>query len=293
MTLGLAGLRLHQTEPQLTGPMDLKASEVSVVVPVRNNTSGLIRLLEAIANLDHDSQPGEVIVVDDGSRPQVPMEALRSSSDGLCIRIVRMRGTGPGVARNAGAALARGRWLLFTDSDCVPCSGWVMGYKSAMNGAIAYAGGVRALHNDFLSRYCEAQELLIPPPCADLRPLYLVTANALVLREAFVRVRGFDPHFAIAGGEDIDFALRMRKIGDLCFALNSVVFHDFSGGIRTFLRRCIRYGIGNRMLANKYGLDLAPQRFRPALKGWRATLAAHLQFVGLWVGYHMAAGARS
>lgn len=287
MTLGLAALHIKQAELRLTGPRDLSPSEVSVVVPVRDNLVGLTRLLSALAALDGECGPGEVIIVDDGSRDAVSIERLRDSTGLAAVRLVRTRGLGPGAARNAGAAAAQGRWLLFTDSDCAPSPTWIAGYQLAMNGAIAYAGEVRAYHADPLSRYCEAQQLLMPPPGRDARPLYLVTANALVLRDAFDSVGGFDEDFKIAGGEDIDIALRLRRVGELSFAPKATVLHDFSGGVRSLVRRCVRYGKGNRMLAEKYGVDLSPRTFQPALPGWANAMAACFQFVGLWLGYRM------
>ncbi len=72
-----------------------------------------------------------------------------------------------------------------------------------MNGAIAYAGIVRAERSDPVSQYYDAQSILNPPPLWDNgedRPAYLITANALVWRQALARIGGLDERFPLAGG---------------------------------------------------------------------------------------------
>ena len=81
-----------------------------------------------------------------------------------------------------------------------------------MNGAVAYAGMVKAERSDLVSRYYDTQGILIPPPLWDNgeeRPSYLITANALVWRLALAKIGGFNEHFPSAGEEDIDLGLRL------------------------------------------------------------------------------------
>ncbi len=56
----------------------------------------------------------ELIVVDDGSTDGTPEEVEASYPRAL---VVRQANAGPGAARNAGAAVASGRYLAFLDSD--------------------------------------------------------------------------------------------------------------------------------------------------------------------------------
>ena len=72
-----------------------------------------------------------------------------------------------------------------------------------MNGAVAYAGVVRAARGDPLSRYYDTQGIFSPPLVwhqGRERPAYLITANALVWRGAVAQVGGFDERFPDAGG---------------------------------------------------------------------------------------------
>lgn len=267
----------------LAAPVDYDPAKVAMVVPVKDNQSGLDRLVATLAGLPGGARPAETIVIDNNSQPPLCLRAdYVNAVPGL--QLARCSTPGPAAARNAGANLATCDWLLFVDSDCIPTAQTVVGFKSAMNGSVGYAGEVRAVGTDRLSRYYDSQKTLVPPPVGD-RPAYLVTANALVWREALERVGGFDERFPFAGGEDIDLALRLRAIGDLSYAPNAVVLHDFDDGYFGFVRRFVRYGAGNRLIESIHGHDMAPRRFAPEVPTPVNWLAATVQFGAMMWGY--------
>ena len=88
---------------------------------------------------------------------------------------------------------AIGQWLLFNDSDCLPTASFLTGYLKANNGSVAYAGNIKSLRKDRLSKYYESQEILIPLKVytakGQLVPQYLITANSLVWKQAFIEVK--------------------------------------------------------------------------------------------------------
>jgi glycosyltransferase involved in cell wall biosynthesis len=273
----------------LLAPRTFACSQVSVIVPVKNNQAGVDRFLAALFHTHApDTLPREIIIVD--NRSAVPIVIpQRFAERAVPIRLVRCDRQGPASARNAGCAVARGKWLLFTDSDCEPTRSFVSGYAAAMNGSVGYAGYVRSRGTDRFSRYYESQDILIPPRVAEDRPHYLITANSLVWRHAFEVVGGFDEGFPLAGGEDVDLGFRLSQSGSLSYAPASVVEHDFGDGARGFIRRFVRYGWGNQRLARRYRIDLRPRPIVPAhrsLFNWGAAMA---QFLCLSWGYWTAA----
>jgi glycosyltransferase involved in cell wall biosynthesis len=86
----------------------------SVIIPTFNRASLLPRTLNSVWLQKLTDR--EIIVVDDGSTDGTP-EYLQSLGDR--IQFVRHVNRGPGAARNAGAARARGDYLAFLDSDDV------------------------------------------------------------------------------------------------------------------------------------------------------------------------------
>jgi GT2 family glycosyltransferase len=103
-------------------PSEVSASRVSppalsVIVPVHNGEEYLQRSLGALQQSELPRSDWELIVVDDSSQDR-SVELATAYAD----HIVRITDgpCGPGVARNRGAALARGDILMFVDADvCV------------------------------------------------------------------------------------------------------------------------------------------------------------------------------
>jgi glycosyltransferase involved in cell wall biosynthesis len=84
----------------------------SVIIPVYNRAKYLRQAIDSV--LSQTFTDYEVIAVDDGSTDESP-EILKSY--GSRVQVVRQINQGPEAARNTGAALARGEYLAFLDSD--------------------------------------------------------------------------------------------------------------------------------------------------------------------------------
>jgi glycosyltransferase involved in cell wall biosynthesis len=216
---------------------------VTVIVPARDAADTLRACLAALA-AQSLGQPFEVIVVDDGSSDGTP-ELAESSA--LAPRVIRLAGgDGPGAARAAGAAEARGDALAFTDADCEPAPGWL-------------AAGLRALGDADL-----VQGRTLPPPGVQVGPwdrLLAVTAegglyesaNLFVRRELYERIGGFGngiegppESFRLGGrsgatspkhlGEDVIFGWAARRAGArTAFSDDALVHHA------VFPRRAAEY----------------------------------------------------
>ena len=94
--------------------MSAEASPVtSVVIPVYNRARLLERAIRSV--LEQDS-PVEVVVVDDGSSDGSVDVANALAADAP-IQVIRQPNKGSSAARATGARAAKGRWLLFLDSD--------------------------------------------------------------------------------------------------------------------------------------------------------------------------------
>ena len=87
---------------------------LSVIVPAWNREETIVRAVESLRSQTLTNF--EVVVVDNGST-DATISRVRSMSDER-LRIVSLpENVGPSAARNAGAALARGTYLGFLDSD--------------------------------------------------------------------------------------------------------------------------------------------------------------------------------
>lgn len=204
---------------------------------------------------------------------------------GLEIKLIKCSKPGLAAARNKGVKIASGNWILFNDSDCIPTKLLLTGYKNAENLSVAYAGNVKALGTDRLSQYYESQEILILLKTYDENgksvPAYLITANCLIWKPAFDQINGFNEKIGIAGGEDVDFGLRLSEIGTLSYAFDSSTIHNFSDRLLRFIKRFIRYGQGNRLVEEIWQTDLKPKLFRPNKRSLLNELYAKFQFLAI------------
>lgn len=78
------------------------------------------------------------------------------------------------------------------------------------------------------------------------------------------KIGGFDDSFPSAGGEDLDFGIRLRAIGRISWSPNALVRHRFADDLAEFDARFVRYGVGMRRLSEKLGVRLEPYKFRAA-----------------------------
>lgn len=105
----------------VTPPGLQQRSEVSIVIPARDRSALLHRALESVRA--QTWQRFEAIVVDDGSTED--LRAVVSSLGDSRVRYVQQEPAGAAVARNLGASKARGKYLVFLDSDDEARSHWL------------------------------------------------------------------------------------------------------------------------------------------------------------------------
>lgn len=263
--------------------------DITIVIPVKDNQEGLDRFLDEFKNTHpQELYPFQIIVVDNNSHPAI---VLRKQQYPMAVHLLTCKKPGPASARNLGVKHVQTDWILFTDSDCIPTATLLSGYIEQQNGSVAYAGNVNAYDTDFLSKYYEQQEILIPPKVnecnGEVSPDYIITANCLVWKPAFDEVGGFNESFHYAGGEDIDLGFKLRNIGQLSYAFGSLAKHNFGYGFTEFKARFTRYGLGNSMIAKLYGLDLKPKRFQPNQKTIMNYILAYFQYRYLKHGYNI------
>lgn len=195
----------------------------SIVIPVFNRASVTRQCLNAL--LEEVPGQAEVIVVDDGSRDTTP-ELLQGY--GARVRVVtHERNLGFATACNDGAAASSGRYIVFLNNDTLPVEGWlhelvayaerhehaaVVGSKLMFpNETIQHAGVV--ICQDRVPRHIYAGFPVDHPAVDTSRRFQVVTAAcALVRREAFEEVGGFDADFS-NGYEDVDLCLRLGERG--------------------------------------------------------------------------------
>ena len=222
--------------------------DFTVVVPTYERPVELAACLAALAALDWPRERYEVVVVDDGGTRDLA-SALAGVADRLPVRLLVQRNRGPGAARNAGAALAGGRWLAFTDDDCRPRAGWLRGLAAALAGAPDVLAGGRTFNRLTDNAFAEASQFIADAAYANFnrdrsRARFLASNNMAVARAGFVASGGFDERFRVAS-EDRDFCARWLHAGHrIVWTDGAEVDHGHALTLVGFLRQHYRYGRG-------------------------------------------------
>ena len=224
---------------------------VSIIIPVRDQTSDLADCLASLAALDYPEERRETIVVDDGSKKAI--SRIFTSDKFRIMRLEKSRG--PAAARNAGAGKAGGEILAFLDADCVAGEKWlretVPFFKA--DGVGAAGGRVAGFYKKrFLDRYEAAfsslnmgNRLILEGKSSST--FYIPTANLLVRRDVFKSLGGFRED--LRTGEDVDFCWRLREPGrSLLYAPFGAVAHKHRHRLDRMLSRRFQYGMSEAPL---------------------------------------------
>jgi mycofactocin system glycosyltransferase len=257
-------------------------AEVTVVVPVRDRTAELDRLLAAVVA----TAPGigGIVVVDDGSDDPGATERVAAAHGGRVVRHPSSRG--PSAARNTGARASTTSVVAFLDSDVVPEPGWLTTLLGHLGdpavGAVApriVAWGEDGPENA-VSRYERRRSSLdlgARPAAvtARSRVAYVPSAALVVRRSAFGD--GFREDMPVA--EDVDLVWRIAAQGwRLRYEPGARVAHEHRAGVRAWLGRKAFYGTGAAPLARRH-----PRRVPPvALAPWTAAAMTLLGVQRRW-----------
>jgi mycofactocin system glycosyltransferase len=254
--------------------------DVTIVVPVRDNASGLHRLIAALRGL-------RVIVVDDGSA--MPVQQSDFAGMHCDVRVLRHnRNNGPAAARNTGLAACETDFVAFLDSDVVPRRGWLEALLGHFcDPAVALvAPRIVGLHNadNLVARYEAVRSSLdLGVREAPVMPYgtvsYVPSAAIICRRSALVEVGGFDE--TMRSGEDVDLCWRLVESGArLRYEPIALVAHDHRTDLREWFNRKAFYGTSAAPLTVRHPGKTAPL----VISGW--TLMVWLMLgVGSFFGY--------
>jgi glycosyltransferase involved in cell wall biosynthesis len=174
------------------------------------------RAVDALLRQDAPPERFEVIVVDDGSTDGSTRDLERAGP--VAVRVLRFQNRGRAAARNAGAAAARGRALLFLDADIWAAPDLVSVHLSHHDERpnLGVQGRWKDHADSLVSMFMRAKNII---PDATIRrrqglsPYHVVTRNFSIDSAAFRRSGGFDEGFKGYGWEDIELAFRMVREG--------------------------------------------------------------------------------
>ena len=226
------------------------APQVSVVVCTRNGSRTLGECLAGLSRLDYPDV--ERIVVDDGSTEDIA--GIVNQFPG--VQYIRQEAQGLSVARNTGAAAARGEIIAYTDDDCVPDESWLIHMVRVFLQTGASAAGGPNIPPPPRN---QSQACVIAAPggpahvlLTDATAEHVPGCNLAVRKSALDGIGGFRPLYHTAG-DDVDFCWRLMESGGVIgFAPAAVVWHYRRFTVRAFLRQQAGYGKAEALLTSQH-----------------------------------------
>jgi GT2 family glycosyltransferase len=259
--------------------------DLSVVMPTYNRLEELRRVIPTLLAQSIDASRYEVIVADSNSSDGTA-EYLAAEP-----RVRHLPGaySGRAAARNAGIAAARGRVVLFNDSDIIAASDLlerhVERHRRARCAVVGLEVQVRS-YDEYLakSRTPPERDSLHPPTRKRLSWLYFLTGNASVEKSDLDAVGGFDESFTGYGHEDLELGYRLEAHGvpivyeprAINYHLQDVGFEDQKSKMELAGRSTVRFYRKHPAFVVKLRLGMTPVSLgvhsllerAPAVRGW-------------------------
>jgi glycosyltransferase involved in cell wall biosynthesis len=188
--------------------------ELSIIIPTLNEEESIGMLLKAIKRQTYKSL--EVIIADAGSTDRTCQIAKKYGC-----RVIE--GGTPSIGRNRGAAVARGKYLLFLDADVLFERDFVaeMLEEFELKGLDVASCGVVSLSDKTVdiimqgvtNAYILATQFFYPHA-----PGFCI----LIRKDVHDRIKGFDESLKLA--EDHDYVIRAKEYGRFRILKNIKIF---------------------------------------------------------------------
>lgn len=213
--------------------------DASVIIPVYNQADSLRTVLEFFKYQTYPHDRYEIIIVNDGSTEEglLPENGSSWPVPECRVRWIHQENKGRAAARNAGVALAEGKYLIFCDADRFPCRDFVeMHMKAVLKNENTAVIGCPWDYFGNKNKLCGTDEINWPDIVKFSRkPQYytkisnifneegltdssiawaaFLVGNSCVGKREFLEAGGFDPDFNCWGFEHFELGLRLQNRG--------------------------------------------------------------------------------
>lgn len=224
--------------------------DFSVIIPTYKDWTRLALCISCLMEQDSTGMTYEIIIVDNEPEHHPPENVRKNNF----IKNIHESRPGSYAARNAGAKKASGNFLAFTDADCLPDIKWlnkanILFSKSncdLIGGRIDLykeeEGGNWAFIYEKNTSFRQDKHVPIGKG---------VTANLLIKRAAFEKLKGFDS--SLNSGGDWEFTQRAVSEGyTMVYGDDVIVKHPARKSIRQLFKKQKRFAAWGFLKGKKY-----------------------------------------
>lgn len=216
--------------------------EASVIIPF-TRTEGAKKTISSLIG-QKTKFSYEIIIVGEKKKGfKAPIQVKKAESDKKLL---------PGEARNLGAKLAKGKYLLFIDDDCLAGDGWIeknIEFLKKRKNIGAVGGRIMGNSKKFFSLCTDYTNFWRQQGNLLRKVNQLYTASLGVKKKVFLSLGCFNEKVKV--GEDVEFVNKLAKNGYLnYYHPEIIVFHDHQ---RDSLEKFLQYMYQNGLLT---GLEI-------------------------------------
>lgn len=272
--------KMNQKEKVIIKPK----TTFTIVVPFRNETENLPKLLHSISQLNYPTELFEVILVDDDSDEEFRNQNLEFRIQ--IIKNIRKSNSPKKDAIETAVKIAKNDWIITTDADCLAQKDWLNSFDQIIQekGLKMIAAGVTYLpKKGFLAAFQTLDFVSLQGATIGSfgikKPFMCNGANFTYSKAFFNELNGFDGNENIASGDDV-FLLQKavlkepKSVGFLYNSKSIVATPTVETWKKLFMQR-VRWAAKSTGYSSVFGKTLALVVF--------ATNISWILCLGLWI----------
>lgn len=196
------------------------AVDVSIIIPCKNEVNNLKWTMDSIIKSEN-LLTFEIIVIDDASNDG-STEFLETNLDSYKnIVLIKTSGIGIANARNKGAEIANGKYLIFCDAHIKVPNGWLDDLVNTLDSSKAHlvAPAIEDIKNPLAQTYGATWNYkfktiwIMNKPNSIAEIPFAGCAALCITKEVFIKIHGFNNLFRDYGVEDQELCLKSWLYG--------------------------------------------------------------------------------
>ncbi len=233
----------------------------SVIVPIYNAQATIEKTLEALRALEFNDW--ELILVNNNSKDaseEIIKKFIKEKPFQINVSYLLEKKQGASAARNRGASLAEGEWLVFTDADCEPDKFWLKDLDDVIKRlptVQAFAGNILPGEaRNFISKSLNLYTL--PQNFSEkIHEQYTLieggfpTANFAIKKDFFMRLGGFDENIQIYGEDHLLCLKIYTNGGKICQLTSAKIRHNHRATLKGLVKQSYGFGLAHPMLMSR------------------------------------------
>jgi len=237
---------------------------VSIIVVAFNESNYIGKCIDSLLSQSYSGF--ELIIVDDCSTDHTS-DIIKIYENERINYIRNAKRSFIAKSRNVGLARAQGKYIFFTDADCIADIDWIKeGLEILEQGKFVGVQGITIYENPTPTISDRVVQILEP------NNIQYSTCNVAYTKDVLDKISGFNEKYYCAR-EDTDLALRVLSLGKIFFSRKMIVTHQrkfWSTKTLSNLRERAKFEIAFLKQISSYRQDTLSEPQRAFIKRYKS-----------------------